>query len=337
MSYEIPGPSLSDTSGNNPSSPQLDLLIDEYGGEVESQFKKTSIMRQYVRVRPVRGTDTIVNSRVGRTQLQKLTPGVRPESAMTPFGKVALTVDTVIIARDTRSMLNDFQTHFDARMELAQDHGKEIGYFFDEAMTIMAIKGAGMAAPTLYNSDGTSATAAQQSIGAGKSTTLSNAGDELDPDRLADAIEGIIVSMEEEEIPTEELVVFVRPTSHRVLRNNNKLVSKDFSPSNGDYAAGTIATIAGARIEKFTRIPTAAISGHKLSNAANGNAFDVSATEAKAVAVIIHPKSLLAGETIPLQNDVFFSKEEKVWYIDSFLAFSVTVNRPDVCGRVLKA
>lgn len=336
MSFEIPGPNLSDTPGNNPGNPNLDLLIDQYGGEVESQFKKTSIMRQYVRVRPVRNTDTIVNNRVGRTQLQALVPGVRPTATQTPFGKVALTVDTVIIARDTRSMLNEFQTHFDARMELAQDHGKEIGYFFDEAMIIMAIKGAGTAAPSLILADGSTAPAATQSIGAGKSTTLAAAGDELDPDKLADAIEGIVVLMEEDEIPTDEMVVFVRPTSHRVLRNNNKLVSKDYSPTNGDYAAGRIDTIANARIEKFARIPTAAISGHKLSNVNNSNAYDVSATEAKAVAVVLHPKSLLAGETIPLTNDVWFNKEEKVWFIDSFLAFGVTVNRPDVCGRVLK-
>ena len=96
-------------------------------------------------------------------------------------------------------------------------------------------------------------------------------------------------------------------------------------------------TIKGVRVISTARIPKAAITGHRLSNAANGNAYDVSATEAKTVAVIMHPKSLLAGETIPLQSDIWFSKEEKQWFIDSFMAFAVTVNRPDVCGRVLKA
>lgn len=323
MSYEIPGPNLSDVD--------TDLLIDEYGGEVESQFAKSSIMRGYVKIRPVRGTDTIVNNRVGRTTLQKLTPGVRPPANNTPFGKVSLTVDTVILARDARSMLNEFQTHFDARMELGQDHGKEISKFFDQAFIIMGIKGAVAPAPVL--GDGT---ASKQSIGAGKNITLAAAGDEDDPDKLAQAITDIIVQMEEEEIPVEELVCFVRPTRFQTLLNNNKLLSRDFAAGNGDYAKGIIYEVNGCRIVKTARIPEAEIIGHELSNAQNGSAYDITGTQANAVAVLLHPKSLLAGETIPLNSDVWFNREEKAWFIDSFLAFGVTVNRPDVCGAVFK-
>lgn len=323
MSYQTPGPDLSDLD--------TDLMIDEYGGEVDSQFAKSSIMRQYVKIRPVRGTDTIVNNRVGKTTLKKLQPGVRPPAESTPFGKVVLTVDTVVLARDNRSMLNEFQTHFDARMELGQDHGKEIGKFFDQAFIIMAIKGALAPAPVLGNGD-----PAKQSIGAGKSVTLTAAGDENDPDKLADAIVSIIVRMEEEEIPVEEIVVFVRPTRFQTLLNNNKLLSRDFAAGNGDYAKGIIYEINGARIVKTARIPEAPVVDHFLSNEQNGNAYDLSGTQANAVAVLLHPKSLMAGETIPLQSDVWFSKEEKQWFIDSFLAFGVAINRPDCCGAVFK-
>jgi hypothetical protein len=93
---------------------------------------------------------------------------------------------------------------------------------------------------------------------------------------------------------------------------------------------------AGVRIVKTSRIPQAAITNHFLSNTGNGNAYDVSAAQAKAVAVIMHPKSLFAGETIPLTSDVWFNREEKQWFIDSFLAFGVTVNRPDCCGAVFR-
>lgn len=314
------------TTSAHLSDVSTDLLLDQYAGEVESQFAKSSIMRQFVKIRPVKGTDTLVNNRVGKTSLIKLTPGVRPDAAATPFGKVSLTVDTVVIARDNRSMLNELQSHFDARMELAQDHGKQIAKFFDEAFIIQAIKGAGQSAPSGLNG----------AIGAGKSTTLSSAGDELDPDKLYTAIAGIIVNMEEEDIDTNELVLLVRPRQYEVLKNNNKLVSRDYSEGNGDFSKGMVYELNGVRIVKTARIPTAAITGHLLSNAANSNAYNVSSTEAKSVAIILHPKSLFAGETIPLQSDIWFSKEEKQWFIDSFLAFAVTVNRPDVCGRVLK-
>lgn len=309
------------------SDVDVSLLLDEYGGEVESQFAKASVMRQYSRIRNVKNTDTIVNNRTGRTKIGKLVPGVRPNANATPFGKVSLTVDTVVIARDNRSMLNELQTHFDARMELAKDHGKELGKFFDQAFIIMTIKGSLMSAPAGLNG----------AFGAGKRTTLAAPGDESDPDKLYAAITDIIVQMEEEDADVDELVVFVRPTQYQVLLQNDKLMSRDFTAENGDYAKAVIKTIGDARIVKTARIPTAAITGHLLSNDENGNAYDVSASEAKAVAVIMHPKSLLAGETIPLTSDIWFDKKEKQWFIDSFLAFAVTVNRPDVCGAVFKA
>lgn len=319
------------SDSNHLSDVGVDLLIEQYGGEVESQFAKTSIMRSFAKVRPVRGTDTITNNRVGRTTLQAIVPGVRPDATPTTFGRVQLTVDTVILARDNRSLLNELQTHFDARMELAQDHAKELGKFFDQAFIILAIKGAGQSAPT-----GSAGASFNGAFGAGKSVTLASGGDELDPDKLYTAIASLITQMQEEDIDVDELVVMVRPTQYEVLLNNDKLISKFFSDGNGNFAKGEIQTIKGARIVETARIPNAAITGHKLSNAHNGNAYDVSSTEAKSVAVILHPKSLLAGETIPLTSDIWFNREEKQWFIDSFLAFGVTVNRPDVCGRVLK-
>lgn len=323
MSYQTPGPDLSDLD--------IDLLIDQYGGTVESQFARKSIMRQYVSIRSVRGTDTVVNNRVGRTTLKKLTPGVRPPAESTPFGKVILTVDTVILARDNQALLNEFQTHFDVRAELAKDHGKEIAKFFDQAFVIMAIKGSLASAPVLGNGDPN-----KQSIGAGKNRTLAAVGDENDPDKLAIAITDILVEMEEEDVPVEEIVVFVRPTAYATLWNHDKLLNRDFSPENGDFSAATISTIAGARIVKTTHIPQTEIVNHFLSNERNDNAYDVSGIQATAVAVLLHPKSLLAGETIPLSSDVWFNKEEKQWFIDSWLAFGVTVNRPDCCGAVFK-
>lgn len=302
-------------------------MLDQYGGEVESQFANASIMRQYVKIRPVRGTDTLVNNRVGRTQLQRLVPGVRPDATPTNFGRVAVTVDTVVLARDNRSMLNEFQTHFDARMELAQDHAKEIGKFFDQAFIIQAIKGSKQAAPSNLNG----------AFGPGQNKALTAAGDELDPDKLYRGIADIIVQMEENEIPAEEMLIFVRPTQYDVLLSNNKLISRDYSANGGDFARGKVQTIKEVRIEKTTRIPTAPITGHHLSNVQNGSAYDIDSNEAKAVAVLLHPRSLLAGETIPISSDIWFNREEKQWFIDSFLSFGVSVNRPDLCGALYKA
>lgn len=316
--------SLPTDSSHLSSQPSAEL-IDEFTGLVESQFVKSSIMRDYATVRPVRNTDTLINRRIGKTTLQKVTAGVRPEANSTSYGRASVTVDTLILARDNQDLLNTFQADINVRGEIAMDQGKELGKFFDEAFIIMAIKGALQAAPTDVNS-----------IGAGKNVELAAANDETDADKLADAIIDLLVDMQEEDIDTSECVVFVRPTQYATLLKHDKLIDKDFSSENGDFAKANVKCIHDSRIVSTARIPTAAITGHKLSNDDNSNAYDVSAAEADAVAVILHPRSLLAGETIPMTSDIFYSKEEKQWFIDSFMSFGVAVNRPDVCGAVFK-
>lgn len=309
------------------------VALDQYGGEVDSQFAKSSFMQEFARVRRVRGGNTIQNNRVGRSTLQALKAGQRPAATETKLGKVTVTVDTVVLARDEQSMLDQFQESFDLRMEIGEDHGKELGKFFDQAHIIAALKGA--VAPAPKDTGGSTDLAG---FGAGKINILTAPNDEKDADKLHKAIEEIVVKMDDEEIDLESLAVLVRPTEYTTLANNNKLISHDYnSEDNGSFAKRTVKQVAGVRAIKTSRIPTAAIASHFLSNTANSNFYNVSSEEAKAVAIIIHPKSLLSGESIPMMSDVWFNKEEKLWFIDSWLSFGVTFDRADCCGVVFKS
>lgn len=294
-------------------------MIEQYGGAVDSQFAKKSMMRNFVNVRSVKGTDTILDRRVGRTQLTTLTAGVRPAATATAFGKTSLTIDTVVMARDNRSMLNEFQIDFNARMELGKDHGKELGKLFDESLLIAGIKGAAAAAPSGLNG----------AFGAGTTAMLGTIGDELDPTAFYTAVEAGVVSMQAKDMDTDECVIFVNPTQYAVLLNNDKLVNQDYSTDNGDFANGKFKTVMGVPVVMTNRLPTAAITGHALSTTANGSFYDVTAAEARTEALILHPSALMVGETIPLTSDVYFSKIERQWFIDSLMAYGANFNRPD--------
>ena len=294
-------------------------MIEQYGGAVDSQFHKKSMMRNFVNVRPVKGTDTILDRRVGKTTLTTLTAGVRPAAAQTAFGKTSLTIDTVVMARDNRSMLNEFQIDFNARMELGKDHGKELSKLFDQSMLIAGIKGAAASAPAGLNG----------AFGGGTTALLGSVGDELDSNAFYAAIQTGIVTMQTADMDTDECVIFVTPTQYNVLLNNDKLLGRDYSKDNGDFADGTFQTVMGVPVVMTNRLPTAAITGHALSTAANSSFYDVSVAEARTEALILHPSALMVGETIALTSDVYFSKIERQWFIDSLMAYGANFNRPD--------
>lgn len=309
------------------------LHIEEYGGEVESQMIKTSIMRKYINVKSVRGTDTVTNDRIGTTSLQAVTPGVRPEPGQVDFDNVSVKVDTIILARNNVHLLDDFQAHYDVRAELGKDHGKIIGRFFDEAICIQGVKAA-----NIVEGDGTGGTVRlPDGWYGGTQIDLAAAGDEQDPDKLQRAIEDLCQQIEENDVDLEGAALFVNPEQFYTLLRNDKLLNSDYSLGNGDYANGTVMRSCGIPVVKTNRLPQVPVTDHFLSNAGNNAAYDIDATEALVVALLLMPKAMLSGETIPLTSKVYYSDIELQWFIDSYLAFGATPNRAEHAGVINKA
>lgn len=313
------------------------LHIDQYGGQVEGTFAKKSFMRNYVNIKTIRGTDTVVNDRIGQATLAAVVPGVRPDAGVAQFDNVKVKVDTIVLARNNVALLDDFQAHYSVRSELGMEHGKTIGKFFDEAFIIQAIKAALIVAAPDNQNPGVGETALPDGWSGGTQVTLGVAGDESDPDLLQKAIEDVCQGIEEKDVDLDGAIILVAPAEYYTLLRNDRLINSQYSMGNGDVSEGLVLKSCGLPLIKTNRIPSAAITGHFLSNTGNGSAYDVSAAEAKAKAIVMLPKALLAGETIPLTSKVYYMDSELQWFIDSYLAFGVTPNRAEHAGIVLAA
>ena len=321
------------------------LYIEQYGGEVEHRILKESFMRQFFKFKTVRGTDTITNDRIGSSALQKVARGIRPVDNAPTFDNISIKVDTIVLARTNEFVLDSFLSHIDTRKEIGVEHGKEIGKFFDESFLVQGIKACQVTnvdpdGVTLGGWEGATPTnivrTAPKGFQGGTVQVLSGAGDELDPDLLELAIQDLCQKIEEKDVDISEAVLLLRPAQYYALLRNSKLISRDFSSVNGDYAKGDVLESCGIRIQKTNRFPKIGDVGvtHFLSNAGNGNAYDVTANDQKCVVCLLMPKALLAGETIPLTSDVYFDKKEMQWFIDSYLSFAVTPNRAEMAGGI---
>lgn len=324
------------------------LYIEQYGGEVEHRILKDSFMRQFFKFKTVRGTDTITNDRIGSSSLQKVARGIRPTDSSPTFDNISIKVDTIVLARTNEFVLDSFLSHIDTRKEIGVEHGKEIGKFFDESFLVQGIKASQV---TNVDPDGVAlggwegktptniVRTAPKGFQGGTVQVLAGADDDTDPDLLELAIQDLCQKIEEKDVDISEAVLLVRPAHYYVLLRNDKLISRDFSSMNGDYAKGDVLESCGIRIQKTNRFPKVGDVGqtHFLSNAGNGNAYDVTANDEKCVVCLLMPKALLAGETIPLTSDVYFDKKEMQWFIDSYLSFAVTPNRAEMAGGIFKS
>ena len=330
------------------------LFIEEYGGEVEHRFLKASFMRQFFNFKSVRGTDTITNHRIGFSTLQKVARGVRPSDNAPTFDNVSVKVDTIVLARTNHFLLDEFLSHIDVRKEVGMEHGKEIGKFFDESFIVQGIKCAQITAQdpaAVLNggwedavTGGTSTKPANiirtapEGHQGGTVVILDAVDDDTDPELLELAIQDMSQHIEEKDVDIEEAVLLCRPAQYYTLLKNDKLLNKDFSVDNGDYAKGTVMKANGVRIQVTNRFPKQADVGvtHFLSNASNNNAYNVTQADVNCKVLLLMPKALLAGETIPLTSKVYYHDVELQWFIDSYLSYGVTPNRPESAGAIFR-
>ena len=330
------------------------LYIEQYGGEVEHRFLKDSFMRQFFKFKSVRGTDTITNDRIGHTALQKVSRGIRPSDSSPTFDNISVKVDTIVLARTNQFLLDDFLAHIDVRKEVGIEHGKELGKFFDESFIVQAIKACQI---TNKDPDGNLFGGWEDAVNTGSASKPTNivrtapegfqggtvvilnaVGDEEDPELLELAIQDLCQTIEEKDVDIMEAVLLVRPAQYYTLLKNDKLLDKDFSAMNGDYAAGKVMKSNGVRIQVTNRFPAQSDVGqtHFLSNAGNGNAYDVTQADVNCKVLLMMPKALLAGETIPLTSKVYYSDIELQWFIDSYFAYGVTPNRAEMAGGIFR-
>lgn len=310
---------------------RLALVIEEFTGMVEGTINRRSVLADHIPVRAVKGTATFTNHAVGKSTLQKVTPGVAPDGIKSDFAKASVTVDTVVAAREFFPMLDVFQTQMDTRREVAAEQGKEIAKFKDQAFLIQAIKAARLT-NSAY-SGGISGKPAGHS--GGTRTSMATLADAQDPAKLYAALLNTLAKMELKDVDprNDDVVIVVRPDFYTVLIQAEQLVNIQYTTAAGNKVNdGWVLKTAGVPVLSSNNLPNTNVTGHFLSNAFNSNMYDGDFT--KTVAAIFSPRAIMAGETIPVTSDVFFDKLMLSWCVQSYLSFAVGPNRAEYAAEI---
>ena len=310
----------------------LALIIEEFTGMVEGTIARRSVTDPVINVRPVKGTATVTNFAVGESELQVIVPGETPNGTKNQFGKNSVTVDRTILARATLPLLDVFQTSYDARKEIATEHGKKIAKFKDQAFLIQAIKTANLANSTFYD------TTELPGHNGGTKVTLAAAGDENDPAKLYSAFASLFAQMEEKDVDpvADDLFIFLRPKAFYALLEAEQVINGQYVTAAGTSVEGHIFKAWGVPVISSANVPNWVENGAAKSvSALMGSDYNGDFT--KVVAVAFSARAVLAGSTIDLSTKVFFDDVSKHWFVDAWLAFAATSNRAEFAGAIYAA
>lgn len=310
----------------------FELVLAEFTGEVEGTIERKSVTQGWVDVKSVKGTATVTKDAVGESQLQTIQPGVTPDGTPIQFSNMSMTITTTVLARSILPILDPFQTKYDVRKQIAQEHGKKIAKLKDTAFLVQAMK-AGLATQSRYGNLPGHSGGTQQRLGA--------ANDENDPAKLFHFLGRLFAQMEEKDVDPQGDggVLFVRPTLYYTLFEAEQIINADYVTADGTTVNGLVYKPWGVPIKRTTNLYTGVISttdnsGESVARLLGG---DYAGDFSDVLATFATPKSIMAGETIPLTTKVFFDDVSKANYVDAYLAFNATTDRHDQSGVLLKA
>ena len=305
---------------DNPANEHA-LVIPEFTGIVEGTLARKSVVEPWIPMRKVTGTAVVTNYAVGESTLGKVQPGEAPKSTVNKFSRNQLVIDTTVYARNAIPDLDVFQTNFDARKQVGEEHGKKIAKFRDQSFLIQAAKAAQLTQSPFGSTDGHQG---------GSTYTLGASGDRSDPSKLYYALGRILEQMEEKDVDplTDDVAIFLRPAEYYTLLDAEQLTSGEFITSEGNSIKTRILSAYGVPVFSTNNLPNSVITDHFLGADYNGDF-------SKLVAVAFSPRALLAGETISLTSDVWYDKLYMQWFVDSKMAYGVAPNRPEFAAAVL--
>lgn len=307
-----------------------DLHIEEYTGVVETTIARKSALTGWLPMRTVRGTSILQNFAVGESNLQKIVPGATPDGTVNKFGKNTVTIDTVVLARSVFPLLETFQTSYDARREVGDEHGRKIAKFRDQTIFIQAIRTGLMTAAKHTGVNGAGHGGASQ-------VTAVGATDHLDPAKLYSMIVDLVVKMQQKDVDvtSDDVMLAVKPAEFGTLAMNEMLINRNYVTSDGTSIDGMVLKTYGMPVVMSNNFPGGeVIAGHLMDNVSNGNLYN--GDYSKVIAAAFSPRALLAGETIPLTTGVFWSDERKQWLVDAWMSYAVGPNRPEFAGVIQK-
>lgn len=317
-------------NAKNLGSDNLELVIEEFTGMVEGTIQRRSVTEGWLPVRSVSGTATVTNFAVGESTLQQIIPGQIPDGVKSAFSKNSVTIDRTIIARAVVPELDTFQTVFDSRKQIANEHGKKIAKLKDQSFLIMGAKTANL-------TDSPYGTPLPNFTG-GSKFTLAAAGDAADAAKLYDAFGSLFTLMEGKDVlPTDDdVVIFVRPDVFYTLLDAEQVINGNYVTSDGTSIQGHIFKAFGVPVISTNNLPNWVEDGTVAGSVSNLLGTDYNGDFTKLVALAMSPKALLAGANIDLKTNAFFDDLSKCFFVDAWLAYASTSDRAEYSGAIYK-
>lgn len=311
----------------------VDQHLEIYEGVVDSVFNHTATFTGWSAQKSTANqSNTLRIDRMAGAVVLGRKAGEQILDQRVPSDKFNIIVEVMLYIRHPLDYMDQW-TAPDRVSELAQNAGIAFARIYDQAHIIRLQKASGWVAPAhlkigdaFYDGITKSVTLLAPTSGA----TLSDEQHELNAAALNRAHKEAVDTLIKRRVPLSDMLTIVTPTVYSELTESKKNMSSEYSQGNGNYSGRRFVNLNGLPVVEHTEFPTGAITNHPLSTATNGNAFNLTATEATAEMIIFSRSlSLVTVTAQPWVTRFWDDQAQMCNVLDCFTMLTIDTRRPD--------
>lgn len=299
------------------------LFLQVFSGEVMTIFEAENVTKSRVMSRSIQHGKSASFPVMGRASAFYHTPGNEILGGKIKHNEKIITIDDLLVSPVFIADIDEAKNHYDVRSHYSTEVGRVLAQTWDKHALQVGV----LAARTsVANVPGESPI--------GTVITENASGDYSDVDKLAKALTLAAQKLDEKNVPQNDRVVYLKPSSYWNLINADKLISKDFSANGGDFAAGFIPRIAGMEIVKTNNLPTSNVGADTVEGGSkDGYVGDFSKTEA----LVMHKSAIGTVQLMDLSTRSDYDPRRLGTQIVSKYAVGHGVLRPEAAVELALA
>ncbi|WP_142850681.1 phage capsid protein [Telmatospirillum sp. J64-1] len=218
------------------------LFLKQFSGETLTAFEETNVMMSRHYVRTISSGKSAQFPAVWKNTASYHTPGEFIRGKQIKHAERVITIDDLLISDVFIARIDEAKNHYDVRSIYTKECGAALAREADKNVLQTAVLAA--RAPNVID----------EAPGGARIGGADSAID-TDPDKLVQALFQAAEILDTKDVPANGRFMVVKPAQYYLLVQSDKLISRDFSQGNGDFASGKVLKAVDMEVVKSNNVP----------------------------------------------------------------------------------
>ena len=212
------------------------LFLKVFSGEVLSAFERENLMLNMTNVRSIASGKSAQFPVTGTISSSYHTIGNEILGTDIKKNEKVINIDDMLLAHAFVAEIEELKNHYDVRSIYSKEMGQALAKTIDKNILNLVVLASRASTANV--------------TGGNLGSVITDADADTSASSLKDSIFDAIQKLDENDVPSSDRFIVVKPDQYYQLLNLDSVMSRDFSSNAGDRAKGFITTIGGVPLVK---------------------------------------------------------------------------------------